>query len=404
MIGFPASSRLRVLLALVALGSGGCSRVGRVETLVVATSLDRAACDRVTAAYHRSLETKGEIPLALRFVTSAPGVEPPEMLERGWSTDVLLGGSAAGYERASDHDDLLTIAPNERRPWRVVGRDSVGEVASTGRSDRNVPELPLLDDPRRSAVSFASADAVLRSRGWGAGYRELMQSAGRPGPLGVDQGDAVAKVVAGKTSSAAALSSASSNQLRFTPTDPTTLWFDGVAVSKHSPRASAARRFVESLVEQGIATEPPRIKDEPERGLIADLLGAVLVEAQPELAEAFHAVSAASQTDKSKATAWLEEPPPWPPASIQKLKASADGPALVESLAEQAVPDLAARVWLVESWEQAPRTVDRELLHEIATAAGGKLAAEPRFRAWLASEWSAWARQRFRRIAREARP
>ena len=43
--------------------------------------------------------------------------------------------------------------------------------------------------------------------------------------------------------------------------------------------------------------------------------------------------------------------------------------------------------------------VDRLLA---AGAAEGRLAREPRFRAWLRGEWTAWTRQLYRRVARLA--
>jgi hypothetical protein len=42
------------------------------------------------------------------------------------------------------------------------------------------------------------------------------------------------------------------------------------------------------------------------------------------------------------------------------------------------------------------------LMAEMAAAVDGRLAREPRFRAWLRSEWTAWHRQLYRRVARVA--
>jgi hypothetical protein len=75
---------------------------------------------------------------------------------------------------------------------------------------------------------------------------------------------------------------------------------------------------------------------------------------------------------------------------------------LVEDLAEQVAPGLEARYWLLQSWEATPRPLDGETLDAIAAAAGGRLLREPRFRTWLRTDWSAWARQRYRRVARQA--
>jgi hypothetical protein len=75
---------------------------------------------------------------------------------------------------------------------------------------------------------------------------------------------------------------------------------------------------------------------------------------------------------------------------------------LVETLAAEVAPQPPARAWLLRSWLSPPRIVDDELLKELARAAQGQLGHEPRFRAWLQEEWTAWARQRYRRVARVA--
>ena len=55
----------------------------------------------------------------------------------------------------------------------------------------------------------------------------------------------------------------------------------------------------------------------------------------------------------------------------------------------------------MRSWDSPERTIDGAWLRDLAAAPGG-LAREPRFRTWLRGEWTAWARQHYRRIAREA--
>src|SRR5262249_5371812 len=99
---------------------------------------------------------------------------------------------------------------------------------------------------------------------------------------------------------------------------------------------------------------------------------------------------------------WMTEPPPWPPASVSKLlsRPGERAMSMVEDLAGQVATDPAIRAWLVRSWLTPPRVLDLELLDELAGAAGGRLGREPRFRDWLRAEWTAWPRQRFRRVAR----
>ncbi len=75
---------------------------------------------------------------------------------------------------------------------------------------------------------------------------------------------------------------------------------------------------------------------------------------------------------------------------------------MLDALSREMSGDRDARFWLVESWEKQPEPIDAEWFAGMAKAAGGELARSPRFRSWLRGEWTAWARQQFRRIAREA--
>ncbi len=75
---------------------------------------------------------------------------------------------------------------------------------------------------------------------------------------------------------------------------------------------------------------------------------------------------------------------------------------LIETLAGELSPRPAVRGWLIRSWLSPRRAVDEALLAEMARAADGGLVHEPRFRSWLRAEWTASARQRYRRVARQA--
>jgi hypothetical protein len=136
--------------------------------------------------------------------------------------------------------------------------------------------------------------------------------------------------------------------------------------------------------------------------LVADLLGATLVDSQDELWTAWRALE--GRSDRERALAWLVEPPPWPPASVSRYlgREGERAMALIETLSVEVAPAAPARAWLKRSWLSPPRKVDQVFLAELSQAAGGELCREPRFRAWLREEWTAWARQRYRRVARWA--
>ena len=165
---------------------------------------------------------------------------------------------------------------------------------------------------------------------------------------------------------------------------------EGVSVIAGSPRAEAARAFVASLGEAGPAP--------PSSSFRADLEDATRIEARPELLAAKSALAARENVPKR--VGWMDEPPPWPPASITRMRTRPDGRELIAVLAAQVAPDPEARAWLLESFDRVPKAIDDAILLELDEAAGGRLAAEPRFRAWLRSEWFSWARQRYRRVVR----
>jgi len=175
---------------------------------------------------------------------------------------------------------------------------------------------------------------------------------------------------------------------------------EGVAIAPSARSPRVARDFIGAI--GGDSPPADRVGDD----LLTDLLGATLVDARPELIAAIAAVERAGVAARDSA-AKLTEAPPWPPASVAELvrkrRARGDDPApWVETLARQMVPDIEARAWLLASWDRPERPIDGALLAELARAAGGDLAREPRFRAWLRGEWREWARQRYRRVARRA--
>ena len=79
---------------------------------------------------------------------------------------------------------------------------------------------------------------------------------------------------------------------------------------------------------------------------------------------------------------WLSEPPPWPPASVEKLqnRGGDRAIAMVHDLAGQIAPDPALRFWLVQSWLRPRRLFDQALLAELRGPKGA---------GWFASRGSA---------------
>ena len=208
---------------------------------------------------------------------------------------------------------------------------------------------PALADPRNDPVTLAWAISKLAPGRWRQGYSELVEAAARA---------------------------------------PRIAWH-GEGRPRAGDRAvgDGARG---SVSEKGVDA------------LVADLLGATLVDAQDDLWTAWRTLERAGFQESAHKR--LTEPPPWPPASIEKyLKREGESSmSLIETLAAELAPTPSVRAWLVRSWLSPPRSVDESLLNELAQADGGRLCAEPRLRAWLRAEWTASARQRYRRITRLA--
>ncbi len=176
---------------------------------------------------------------------------------------------------------------------------------------------------------------------------------------------------------------------------------EGLAVLRRSRHAATARAVLDGLTGLGDlqpAKIDPFLAAEP---LLVDLLNATLIESRPERAEAIEALSRAD--DPQGPRRWMIEAPPWPPASITKiLERESNAMPFLETLAGQIAPEAVLRAWLLRSWLAPSKPIDLATLDDLSRAVDGRLVEEPRFRSWLRAEWAAWARQRYRRVARKA--
>jgi hypothetical protein len=264
------------------------------------------------------------------------------------------------------------------------------------------------DDPRRDLLALTWARAELGAGPWDEGYARLVREAAHPARIGRVPGSSLAAVERGELEATPALASsvpARAAGLVFRPMPRAPEWLEGVAIVAGGRGRAPARSFVKFLAEQGRAEPPPDTDGPPEDddrdGLLADLLGATLVDAQDELWAARRTLDRAGHPPDAEG--WMTQAPPWPPASVAKLFQRDSSGTLVATLAEQVAPEPAARAWLVRSWLESERPIDGGWLDELRRAADGRLVREPRFRAWLRAEWTAWARQRYRQVARTAK-
>ncbi|WZO99080.1 hypothetical protein EP7_000673 [Isosphaeraceae bacterium EP7] len=354
--------------------AGGCSAPwSDGGVLVVATSWPSA--ERL--ALEEAFRPSGRI----AWIEFLPGADPTRIAGRRSGVDALLGGPISRYRELERRGEIVP-------GWKPSQRQPVGLLGPEGKPTESVPEPPdalAMGDPRLDPASLAWLMGISAGSDWAAGYARLVKLAGLIGPDPRREGSALAEVERGEAVAAVAggvLGGTSTRGVRE----------EGAGVLRDAPHAQLAAAFL-ALVDSGAT--PTEINP-----LMADLLGSTLVEARPELLQAWETLE---RTDHPpRAERWLSEPPPWPPTSVALLRSKPNGAELVDLLAEQLTEDLPTREWLILNWDRPPRKVDPALLDELVNAVEGRLASEPRFRAWLRVEWTSWARQRYRRVARQA--
>jgi hypothetical protein len=358
-----------------ATGCGASAQPG----LVVATSWPLDERVRLQSEFQHWLisprRDPGHEPVSLEWLVLGPGEDMAPMARRRKPPDVLLGAGAATLEQLSRQELLLTVDDRGSPCWCVTRR-----AAS---------DLAELGDPRRDTLSLEWAMRQLEPGRWREGYARLVDVAGHETRIGryaeLERGNRPednSPILSPSPELAAILSSAR---------DPV-----------------IAREFLRFLIETRQAGFAPgadvaeHAADPDSQSLVADLLGATLVDAQDELWAAWDALERAGTPELARKR--LTEPPAWPPASVEKYlkREGKNAMSLVETLAGELSPLPAVRAWLIRSWLSPPRLVDETLLAEMAHAADGRLIHELRFRTWLRAEWTASARQRYRRVAKLA--
>ncbi|WP_165064204.1 hypothetical protein [Paludisphaera rhizosphaerae] len=395
----------RIAAALLAVLFAGCAD-GRLSGLAspedddrfrIATSWPRPDRARLAKEFADWLvEHRDEVNLnvgAIAWVeTSENGPTARDLRSLAPPPDVLLGGPVAGYARLASEGRLESLGDGAPRPFWVVSRSTpIGLPEASNRL--------ALADPREDAEALAWCLGRTDAEGWSRGYAGLLDLYGSTSSdVGWRSGSARADLESGRADRTVGV-------LENSPFH----YEEGAGVPRGARRSKAARAFLRFLVERQGARMGPELEGPNAAGatadvesLAADLLGATLVDAREELATAVAAVR------KAGSPVWalerLTQPPPWPPASIEKLleRGGERGLALVETLMNQVAPDPGLRDWLARNWLKPRRDLDREVFAEIAGVDGGRLAREPRFRAWLRAEWTQWARQRYRWVARLA--
>lgn len=416
-----------VLGAATATAAVGCTRLTpEPSSLAIATSWTPEEIAVLPAQL-----SAPESPI--RWVRSDTGDRFLQQLveRRADSLDMVLGGSEQLHEALARRGLVERIPPSTAsdQDWSIARRTPLGFLArlaalkQLGVEEADVakvwasPEgwnLTIGLDPRADGPTYAHALAVLQRGEWLAGYAELVRAAGNSRRIASTRQQSESELTRGvatigiTTQSRASGLSEISPALTFIPfpTSEIVNWIEGISVVLGTPRRVNAEQWARTLMgltpasatDSSLKDPPPAPMSGSAHELLRDLLGAVLVESHEELRRGWESVIRAGRPRQPEA--WLTEPPPWPPASVRRLIDDPQREAWVLTLAEQIVPDDRAQVWLLSNWERSNRVVDGSLLNELSEAVDGRLVREPRFRSWLRGEWTAWARQRYRRVAR----
>lgn len=409
----------------------GCIRIPTGgDDFTIATTWSEAERGELEAAFGRWLARAEGGPQASKpgridWVSLAPGEDLSRAVQapsgaidlREKKLDVVLGGPASSYARLAREEKLLPIDRQGNPPWCVSRRSPIGLATNPnakgsggGSPGGDAPgasprERTTFDDPRHDPLALAWAKGQLRSGGWAEGYAGLVRDAGHPRRIGRQARSALAAVGRGEAGATPAIAPGISGlreNLMFLAVADAPEWVEGVAIVRGGSNPALAQAFLRFLAERGQAEPPPAIAPEESVAdeILADLLGATLVDAQDELWEAWATLGRTGHPPDAER--WMTQPPPWPPASITRLVDEDPSGALLQTLADELAPGVDVRAWLLRSWLAPTRPVDGGLLEELSKAVDGRVAREPRFRAWLRAEWTAWARQRYRRVARKA--
>ena len=354
----------------------GCFPSGEDAPLVVATPWPPGVRKDLESSFRKQIGDS----LKIAWVDVAPGDSMARVIDRRGGVDVLLGGPATSHESLAIAGHSIAIDLASGVSWEVARRPAPDAIRRPA-----VEELQgfgSFSDPRDDPDSLALARAVIDQEGWAQGYEALVRQASRSR---LRSGRPRMHPPGGEI-----------------PTAKSAHPVEGVSLARGGRQPRRARQFLKFLEGEGLAgVASDRERDEARADdVLADLLGAAMVDSHEELRGAEAALVRHGHPREAEAA--IGQRPPWPPASVAKLLASPNGGSMVETLLEQVAPDPDARAWLLESWSRPKRPIDGPLIADLARAAEGRLVREPRFRAWLRSEWTAWTRQSYRRVARVA--
>ena len=220
-----------------------------------------------------------------------------------------------------------------------------------------------LDDPRIDRLTLAWAKARLASAGWPArvcraGPHGGQRPADRPRRVGPRSGPA--RCVAAVAPDAGVVGPLD-ERTALVRLDGAPPWLEGVAISSEA-HGGSTRRGPSSNSSPAAARPSPFPKMIPAAepvadGLLADLLGATLVDAQDELWAAADALDRAGHPRRLSRASWTS-PRPGRRLRVRSSASHAESDELLEALSREITPDHDARAWLLRSWDGPEGPID----------------------------------------------
>jgi hypothetical protein len=349
---------------------------------------------------------EGPVELATNWPLGQLGVLPARLLEtiraaHGYARPPRVSTSGSWAVVGGAADDAPESFAYEVGLW-VDPRRYDGSATLDALSDLRLRDRIALDDP---TVARGSALWVARELGagpWGDRYLGLLRAyanarAPRPGLLAAEPRRARGEVDAALGVRPAWIEPSA----RFVPLARPIHCREAFEADPSSPAVRVVRDAlrIDEFEDAPEAADRLASPQKIETRRMASLIRAACVESHAELRAAFDAIDRAD-VDRPRAAEraryWIAQPPPWPPASVAALRRRRDGDRLVDDLIGHLVADPDTRRDLALAWQRPPQPIDA------ATLASIRWTDRPVFAEWLAAEWGAWCRQRYRRAARLA--
>ena len=330
----------------------------------------------------------------------------------------LAASGRSRGDRAPRAAALVRGSPSADRPGREPrGAGVPGSAGFAETLEMSDPELRgqvALDDPRADPACLALARRRLGQGDWAAGYAELVRTAGNARPIGRGGGSARASVERGEAAVAPVVLTTDASAA--TTSGPIEL----VIVAWCTLACGGRRACARGAPSRGSAGVPP-VPYRSARGGAGKR--ASIGRRESESINSWPTCSARPWSTPR----WSFARPgrPWrgrarrsEPMRRPGSRSLRPGHRLRSSAFARATSSGPwSRPWRSSSAPTskcgagcssiggeggASRSIDGALIAELANALEGRVANEPRLRAWLRAEWTAWARQRYRAAMRPA--